>query len=136
MRSLFILSFVVLLAFLLAGCSQAQSSTNPPEVQALESYVRALAAKDEAAYSRLICPSWEAQAFLEYDAYQGVESRLGDLSCRRTGGQGNAATVSCQGKITLSYGVEKQEVDLATRSYQLVSSGGSWQVCGYTSTGQ
>ena len=130
-RIAFLLIFV-----LLVGCNTVQSSQKPAEVQALEQYIQALVAKDEAAYSRLICPAWEAEAFLEYDAYQGVKTDLKDITCQRTGSQNDIAKVVCQGKISLNYGNEKQEVDLSSRVYQLKPNAGSWQVCGFTPAGQ
>ena len=61
-------------AFLvLSGCSSNQPAAASPAVQTLENYLKALADKNETAYSQLICPDWEMDAFLEYDAYQGVK---------------------------------------------------------------
>ena len=133
-RKLFFIA--ILLSLLLVSCRPAQTAGSPEEVQTLERYIQALAGKDEAAYSRLICPKWEPEAFLEFDAYQGVESRLEQIDCRRIGSQDDEATVNCQGKILLSYGNEKQEIDLSSRNYQLTSIDGVWQVCGFTSTDQ
>lgn len=122
-----------LLSFFLVNCSPVQPGGSPAEVQTLMRNIQALAAKDEATYSRLICPDWASEAFLEFDAYRGVESHLGEITCQRISGQGDEAKVTCQGKILLSYGNEKQEIDLASRIYQLKSNGGVWQVCGFTS---
>jgi hypothetical protein len=130
------LIFAILISFFLVNCSPAQSAGSSAEVQTLEKYIHALAGKDEAAYSSLICPDWESAAFLEFDAYQGVESQLGEITCTKTGGQGNSATVNCQGKISLSYGSEKQVVDLSPRNYKLISNGGNWLVCGFTTSAQ
>ncbi len=130
-RIVFFLIFI-----LLVGCAPVQTSQEPVEAQVLAQYIQALVAKDEAAYSRLICPDWEAEAFLEYDAYLGVKTDVKDVSCKRTGNQNEISNVVCQGKILLNYGNEKQEVDLASRVYQLKPNAGSWQVCGFTPAGQ
>ena len=122
-------------AFLiLAGCSSAQPGGGSPAAQALENYLKALADKNETAYSQLICPDWEMDAFLEFDAYQGVETSLKNVACRQTGEQNGDATVTCQGKLTLSYSNEKQEVDLSRRNYRLVLNNETWQVCGFSTT--
>ena len=127
---------IVLISLFLAGCNSIQNASDPAEVATLRQFIQAFADKNEAAYSRLICPSWESEAYLEFDAYQGMQSKLGDLTCRRVGGQGGEADVNCQGKISLSYGTEQQEIDITPRIYHLVSNGGNWQVCGYTTGNQ
>jgi hypothetical protein len=132
-KFLFLISF---LAFFLVNCASSQPATTPAEVQAFHRYIQALAEKDEVAYSRLICPKWESEAFLEYDAYQGVQAQLGEITCRLLSSQDKTANVNCQGKILLSYGSEKQEIDLSSRNYQLAFDGDIWQVCGFTTSGQ
>jgi len=119
----------------LTGCSSNQPAGASPAVQTLENYLKALADKNEAAYSKLICPDWEMDAFLEFDAYQGVETVLSDLNCRQTGEQNGDTMVTCQGKLTLSYASEKQEVDLSRRSYRLAMKNETWQVCGFSTAG-
>jgi hypothetical protein len=119
---------------ILAGCTTTQPAGDSPATQALESYLKALADKNETSYSRLICPDWEMEAFLEFDAYQGVETRLSDLNCRQTGEQDGDVLATCQGKLTLSYSNEKREIDLSQRSYHLTLKNETWQVCGFSST--
>ena len=119
---------------ILAGCSSAQLAGDSPAAQTLENYLKALADKNETAYSQLICPDWEMEAFLEFDAYQGVETSVSDLVCRQTGEQDGDVLATCQGKLTLSYSNEKQIVDLSQRSYHLVLKNETWQVCGFSST--
>jgi hypothetical protein len=122
---------ISLLALILAGCSSVQNTANAAEVNILRQYIQAFADKNEAAYSSLICPSWESDAYLEFDAYQGMESKLGDLTCQQISGDAGKADVNCKGKISLSYGSEHREIDFTPRIYHLISNGGSWQVCGY-----
>jgi len=119
---------------ILAGCASNQTTVDSPAVRALENYLKALADKDETAYSQLICPDWEMDAFLEFDAYQGVKTSLSELDCRQTGEQDGEALVTCQGKLALSYGNENQEVDLSQRNYRLALNNETWQVCGFSST--
>jgi hypothetical protein len=128
--------FVVfgLLILMMAGCSPAKPDAESEELQALKNYFQALAGKDEVSYSRLVCPDWEPQAFLEFDAYKGVDTRLSDLTCRRISGEAGSAQINCQGKIYLSYNSEKQEVDLSPRTYRLVLTQDVWQVCGFTTS--
>lgn len=121
---------------LLAGCSPTQPTGETAAAQALENYLKALADKNETAYAQLICPDWEMEAFLEFDAYQGVETRVSSLTCRQTGEQNGGALAACQGKLTLSYSNEKQEVDLSRRSYRLVLKNETWQVCGFSTADQ
>jgi hypothetical protein len=121
---------------LLSGCSSNQPAGDSPAVQTLENYLKALADKNETAYSQLICPDWEMDAFLEFDAYQGVQTSLSSLTCRQTGEQNGFTLVTCQGKLSLSYQSEQQVVDLSRRSYRLALKNGTWQVCGFTTTDQ
>ena len=118
---------------MLAGCAPAQTAGHTPAAQAAEAYLKALAGKDENAFSQWICPNWEMDAFLEFDAYSGMETQLDHVACSQTGTQDGAALVSCQGKILLSYGAEQQQVDLSQRTYRLVSQSSNWQVCGFSS---
>jgi hypothetical protein len=128
------LLIIGLLTCFMVSCSAGQSQNTPVEVDTLRQYMRALTEKDEVVYSRLICPTWESEALLEFDAYKGVETKLGDMTCRLLNGQSNTTNVNCQGKILLSYGSEKQEIDLSMRQYKLTSNGDVWQVCGYTTS--
>jgi hypothetical protein len=123
-----------LLSFFLVGCGSIQTETTPVEVETLRQYIQALAEKNETVYSRLICPDWESEAYLEFDAYKGMQSRLGEMTCRRVSIQDGSAKVNCQGKIMLSYGTEQQEIDLSSRIYHLTTNGNAWQVCGFTTS--
>jgi hypothetical protein len=127
--------FAMLVILILAGCGgsgQTQQEGHSPAAQAVESYLQALAGKDENAFSQWLCPDWEMDAFLEYDAYSGMETKLDQVSCNQTGSQDGTALVNCQGKILLSYGTEQQQVDLSPRTYRLIAQNGSWQVCGFS----
>jgi len=56
--------------------------------------------------------------------------KLEGLSCAQTGTDGDAALVTCQGRLIATYGNEDQEIDLSARTYRLVEQGGDWLVCG------
>jgi hypothetical protein len=126
----------ILISFLLVSCGSVQTGNSPVQVETLNQYIRALTEKNEAAYTRLICPSWESEALLEFDAYKGVQTRPGDMNCRLLNSKDSEANVNCQGKILLSYGTEQNELDLSSRIYRLTKSGDDWQVCGFSTGAQ
>jgi hypothetical protein len=131
-RSLFVLLFFVSIAIITAACqSQGSEATTAPATKALVAYLNALTSKDEAALTALSCTDWEANALLELDAFQSVETRLEELSCQQNMAADGSVTVNCQGKIVTSYGSEVQEFDLGQRTYSMVQQGGDWLVCGY-----
>jgi hypothetical protein len=130
------LSLSIFATFFLVGCGSTRFTSASVEVSTLQQYMQALVDKNEAAYSGLLCKSWESEGFLEFDAYKGMESQLGDTVCRLLSSENGAAKVNCQGKIQLSYGTEKQEIDLSSRIYLLTSNGNTWQVCGFTKSSQ
>jgi hypothetical protein len=88
--------------------------------------------KDEAKLTSLVCPNWQADALLEMDAFQAVETSLQGLSCSQSGSDNQAALVNCKGKILAKYVNETQEFDLSNRTYRLEKNGSGWQVCGYS----
>lgn len=122
--------FLSLLA--LTGCAASQTTGDSGAVQALETYLNALVSKDEARVSSMVCPDWEADALLEYDSFQAVETTLDGLNCQQTGSEDGAALVSCQGKILATYSNEVQEFDLGDRTYRMIRQGEDWQVCGFS----
>ena len=125
MRYLIILSMLGL-SILLSACS----SNSTGAVDAVEGYVNALASNDEASLSALSCADWESSALTELDSLQAVTASLDGFSCQQSGTDGETALVDCEGKMILSYNGEDQELDLSTRTYQVVEDGGNWLVCG------
>jgi hypothetical protein len=113
------------LCILLSACGASGGAAT-----AVEGYLTALAAKDEARLISLSCADWESEAMLELDSFQLVEVTVEGLSCQTTGTDGNITLVDCQGTFQMSYGGEPQELDLSTRTYEVVSQGGDWLVCG------
>ena len=128
MRKLFLILILVIIANLsLAACA---SKKNDAPAKAVEDYLNALVAKDSDRLTTLSCGDWEDDALLELDSFQAVDTRLDGLACSQTGTDGDTALVLCKGKIIATYNNEDQELDLSTRTYQVVQEGGDWLVCG------
>jgi hypothetical protein len=123
----YLLSFIMLA---MSACTGAGGDS--AAVTALESYLKALAGKDEARLSALSCPVWEEDALLEYDSFQAVATELRDLKCQQTGSDGDAVLVHCEGNLLATYGNEVQEFTLGGRVYRMEKAGQDWQVCGYS----
>ena len=119
--------FILALA-LLASCASPKS----PAAQAVEDHLTALVKRDEVRLTVLTCADWVTDALLEYDAFANVKPTLKDLDCQRTGSDGEAALVTCQGSIEANYGNEITSFDLGERTYTVVPQGGEWLVCGYS----
>lgn len=127
MRTLFLILFGIFIIMLLPAC--ASNNENAP-VQAVEDYLTALVEKDENRLTTLSCGDWEDDALLELDSFQAVTTRLEGLACEQTGTDGDTALVQCKGNIIATYNEEDQQLDLSTRTYQVVQEGGEWLVCG------
>ena len=132
MKSYAIIFAIILLALLAAGC---QSNQKAP-VQAVQTYLMALASKDQNTLTTMSCKEWEDQALLEYDSFGNVTTELNNLSCKLVGQSTNAQnetvySVNCTGSISASYNGELRTFDLSKRVYQVVNRGGTLQVCGY-----
>ena len=128
MRKILLSLFVIMIAgMLFAACSKSDSDA---PAKAVENYLNALVAKDETRLQTLVCGDWEDQALIELDSFQAVTPRLDHASCKQTGTDGDTALVQCTGKIIATYNNEDQELDLSTRTYQVVQDNGDWLVCG------
>ena len=115
---------------LLAACG-AQAGGSSPAVQAVQTYLQALVAKDPAKLANQSCKAWESDATLEMDSFQAVTATLEGVACQETGKDGSTALVNCKGNIVATYNNEKQNLDLSPRTYKVVQEGGEWRVCGY-----
>lgn len=127
MRTFFLVMLIAFAALTVSAC--AANNGNAP-VQAVENYLNALVEKDANRLSTLTCGDWEADALLELDSFQAVSTRLEGLACEQTGTDGDTALVLCKGNIVATYNDEDQQLDLSTRTYQVVQQGGEWLVCG------
>jgi len=113
------------LGTLLSACAASD-----PAVGAVEGYVNAIVANDADKLSALSCADWEPDALIELDSLQAVTATLEGFSCQQAGTDGEFTLVNCAGRMILSYNGENQELDLSTRTYQVVEQGGDWLVCG------
>lgn len=121
---LFITSILVLS---LNGCGGSASSA----ADTVENYLNALVQKDDALLISYICPEFEFEALLEFDAFAIVQTSLQDLNCEESSGSGDHVDVVCQGSIQATYGNEIRNFNLSKRTYHLVDDAGTWLVCGY-----
>lgn len=127
-RTFFLILILAIVSTLfLSAC--APKSSNAP-AKAVEDYLNALVAKDSNRLTTLSCKDWEDGALLELDSFQAVITKLDGMACTQTGTDGDTALVLCKGKIIATYNNENQELDLSTRTYQVVQQGGDWLVCG------
>jgi hypothetical protein len=122
-----LLAALILLA--LAGCGSSSSSGDAPT--AVESYLKALVAKDANQVVNLSCAAWESEARVELDSFDAVTVTLEDPDCRENGQEGDYKLVSCSGKIVANYNGEDLEIDLGERNFQALYEGGDWRMCGY-----
>jgi hypothetical protein len=128
-RILTVAAILFTLSTLLTACGGAAAGGGAP--QAVEAYLQALVAGDQPKLTSLSCAAWEENAKLEVDSFQGVKAALDGVSCKETGKDGDAALVTCDGKIVATYGNENQELPLNARTYKAVQEGGEWRMCGY-----
>ena len=126
-KIVFVMSLALLLA-ILAACS-VQSGSGP--AKAVEAYLQALVSKNAEKIVTLSCANWEAQAQTEVDSMTAVTAKLEGLSCQEAGKDGDAALVTCKGKIVATYNNEDQDIPLEGRSYKVSQEANEWRVCGY-----
>ena len=127
MRNIIILTMLGF-SIILSACGAEAGSNGAAE--AVEGYVNAIVSNDEAKLISLSCADWESDALIELDSFQLVTITLDGFACQQTGTDSEFTLVDCQGKMLLSYNDEAQELDLSTRTYQIVEQGGDWLVCG------
>ncbi|MEP7291671.1 MAG: hypothetical protein ABI835_07795 [Chloroflexota bacterium] len=117
--------FAALTVFaLLAACSTSGSG-DPAKV--VEQYLQAKVAADETAMRGLLCSAMEADLSVEASSFAGLETRLDSMTCTR---DGEGRTVTCTGKIVVTYGTEDSDFPLST--YSVVQEDGAWKWCGET----
>lgn len=126
-KNILTISLYLMIALVLTACS----SGNDAAAATVESYLSALAEKDDALLVSYICPDFEFQALLEFDSFSIVKTQLENVACQETSRQDGQADVVCQGSIEAAYGNELRSFDLSKRTYHLVDQDGTWLVCGY-----
>jgi hypothetical protein len=119
---------VVILFFCLSACAPTQT----PASQAVEDYLQTLSDKNEQSLLTRICPDYEFDALVEFDALAQVETELKDVSCQQVESNAEGAKVTCTGSIISNYGSEIFNYDLTGRIYNVIADGENWLVCGYT----
>lgn len=115
------------IGLVLAACS---GSTNEAAIQAVETYVQALADKNGDQMIAASCAAWEESAQLELDAFVGVQTRVENMACQATGTEGVYTVVSCTGEIVATYGAEDRNFPLDTSAFLVKEENGEWRVCG------
>ena len=119
---------LALLAFMIVTC---QKSTGDDASGVVKDYFEALVAKDANQAIHLSCSEWEDQAQIDADTFAINPATADNVQCKTAGEDGDDILVSCTGKLVLDYNGEKQEIDLAARTYRVVQEGGEWRMCGY-----
>ncbi len=122
--------YLIIFLFILAGSACGTKAEKSGPVTAVELYQQAFAAKDADKVSIYSCADWEAQALMEMDSFQAVDTELENLACTETGNDGDAVLVKCQGIIKTTYGEELREIDLSVRTWRMIQESGEWLVCG------
>lgn len=120
--------FAILLIFCLGACAPTQTAAS----QAVEDYLQILSDKDEQNLLTRICPGYEFDALVEFDALAQVQTELKDVACQQVESNTDGARVTCTGSLVSNYGSEIFEYDLSGRIYNVVPDGENWLVCGYT----
>jgi hypothetical protein len=115
------------LALILTSCGGGEGAPTA----ALETFLQALADKNEAQYVTLTCGEYELDALLEYNAFSMVNTHIENLDCQTVSVNGDTAEIICQGEIIANYGNEIRTFELSERNYQVVKRDGQWLVCGY-----
>ena len=118
----------MILIFCVSGCVPTQT----PASAAVEDYLQMLSAKNEQGLLTRICPGYEFDALVEFDALAQVQTELKDVSCQQVESKTEGAKVACTGSIISNYGSELFNYDLTGRIYNVIPDGENWLVCGYT----
>ena len=126
MRTQIIVSMLAL-SIILSACGASASGGAAP---AVENYITALAAKDQATLISNSCADWEDDALIELDSFALVEVTVDGMSCTESGTDGDKTLVDCTGTMNMSYNGEPQSLDLSTRTYEVINQDGDWLVCG------
>ncbi|MEJ2759756.1 MAG: hypothetical protein P8046_14855 [Anaerolineales bacterium] len=126
-KKILTITLFLLISLSLGACSAGNNAA----ATTVESYLSALAEKDDALLVSYICPEFEFQALLEFDSFSIVKTQLKDVACQETNSQDGQVDVVCQGSIEAAYGNELRSFDLSRRTYHLIEQDGTWLVCGY-----
>jgi len=129
-------AMLAMLALFLISAGAAACTTAGGAPQAVETYLKALAAKDDVAAVNASCLAWEQGAFAEASSFEAVDVTLEGLACSDARTSGDATLVRCEGTFVANYGGEVQNIDISPRTFQVVNEGGTWKMCGYAPSGE
>jgi len=119
--------FVFLMfTLIIAGCQHKSAAA-----QTVEVYLDALVSKDINRVAVLICPDYEEQALMEFDALQLVSPRLDNVECFDEEMKDQVMVVKCNGSIVTSYNNEVSTINLDQRLFQVKNERGDWYICGF-----
>ena len=117
---------LIALTMILIACGGGDSSGGDP-AQAVETYLQAKVATDEATIRGLLCAEMEQFVDREVHTFDGVQdAKIEGLACTDAGN----GRVTCEGTIVALYGTEETEFPLT--NYQAVQEDGEWKWCGET----
>lgn len=103
-----------------------ESTAESPAADAVEAYLNAKVASDEAGIQRYLCSDLEAELQREVNSFKTVsEAGIDNMYCVLDDG---GETVTCMGEIVAVYGDDPRTFDLTT--YRVVEEGGEWKWCG------
>lgn len=121
----------VVLASLLLGAAACAGQPAGTAADAVQSYLQARVEKDVDAMIGLSCPDWEAQARVEAASFASMNAALDEVACTEAGTAGEAALVTCSGKIVTTYNGENRDWPLEDFTFKVIDDGGEWRMCGY-----
>jgi hypothetical protein len=122
-------SLMIILALVVLILTACAKSSNPGTV--VEDYLKAKVSAKADKMVSLSCSAWEAQAQQESAAFESVSAELKDLSCKKSGEEGEYTLVTCEGKLVIQYrGETPREQNLNGTTYRTVKQDGEWKMCG------
>lgn len=131
MNKIRLIQIVILLLIVLTATGCGTVGAGSGAAAAAERYFQALAAGDENQLVDASCAAWEESARVELGSFTAVSVELEEMVCQEDSQVGEVSIVTCTGSIVANYGNEVLEIDLSERSYEVVSEGGEWRLCGY-----
>ena len=123
-----ILSLILLMVILALAAAACAGEGDPAD--SVESYIKAKAEADGDELASLACNDFEAQAAQDALSFRSVKAEVEDLSCKKSGDDGDDALVTCTGQIVAEYDGETRSQDLSETTYRVVKEDGKWKVCG------
>jgi len=118
---------LILAVLFLTACSGGSGNA----AIVVQQYFTALAEKDVDQVVALSCAAWEESARMDADTFSLYPVTAENIACQVSGVEGDVTVVDCTGKLVLDYNGDLEEINLADRSYLVVSAGGEWRMCGY-----